>query len=325
MNILVTGGLGINGVWTVRELLDKGHKPIVFENRMDPSLIPDIAKKVDIVLGDILDVRSILRVLKEYKIKRIIHLAAVMSQETEANPCKGFEVNALGTVNILEAARVIDVERVVFASSKAALGAIKGQYASPKYKPVSESYPVGQSSVYSAGKVASELMGNTYAKLFGLEFVAFRFATIWAPGKAASGRYEAYAVQGKMINNAMRGEPTIIPEGGDARDDMLYVKDVAHALVLGCLADCVPHQLYHIGTGVAYTLHQFAKSIKELYPDAIFQIGPGLDYKGGHGQYCAMDFSLAKKDLGYTPRFSLSDGIRDYVEEVKRLEIESLA
>lgn len=104
---------------------------------MDVSLVPDIADKLDIVLGDILDLPSIIRVLKDYKIKRIIHLAAMMPQEAAANPMKGFNVNALGTVNILEAARIMDIERVVFASSKAALGIVSGEYDHPTYKQTS--------------------------------------------------------------------------------------------------------------------------------------------------------------------------------------------
>ena len=99
------------------------------------SLVRDMADRLNIVLGDISDVTSIIRVLKENKIKRIIHLAALMPEDAEANPVKGFHVNAVGTVNILEAARIMDVERVVFASSKAALATISGEYGYPTYNP----------------------------------------------------------------------------------------------------------------------------------------------------------------------------------------------
>lgn len=316
MNVLITGAFGINGVRVVRELLEEGHRPVIFDNRIDLSSFPDISDKLDIVLGDILDIGSIIRALKEYKITRIIHLAAIMPQEASDNPMKGFNVNALGTVNILEASRIMDIERVVFASAKAALGPITGEYGHPTYKPVDESYCVGRPNVYSAAKVASELMGFSYAKLYGLEFVALRFATIYGMGKAKGGW--GSSVVGDMIGNAMLGKPTEIPQGGDAKMDMLYVKDCGHSIVLACLNKKVPHNLYHIGAGNGHTLQELADCIKELYPNAIFKIGSGLDLKGSAGQYFVMDISLAKKELGYIPRYNLLEGVRDYAKEMKK-------
>lgn len=324
MNILVTGGLGINGVWVVRELLHEGHRPIIFENRMDVSLVPDIVDKLDIVAGDILDLASIIRVLKEFKIKRLIHLAGLMPQEAMADPMRGFNVNALGTVNILEAARIMDVERVVFASSKGALGTIRGEYGHPNYKPINEDYPTGKPTVYCATKVASELMGGVYAQLYGLEFIALRFASIYAPGKSTAGRHGSFSIQGKMIENAMLGKETVIPQGGDARDDMVYVKDCAHAFVLGCFVKNVPHHVYHIGTGKGYSLQELADGIKELYPKAVFKIGSGSTYLKEGGMCCVMDISLAKTELGYVPQFGLSEGVRDYVERMRELKLEPI-
>ena len=135
---------------------------------------------------------------------------------------------------------------------------------------------MGRATVYGACKVASELMGSVYSKLCGLEFVAFRFANIYAVGKAAGGRHQ-FSKPSMMIENAMQGKPAVIARGGDERNDFIWVKDCAHALVLGCIAKSVPHQLYHIGTGKGYTLHEFGDAIKQIYPDAVFNIGPGVE------------------------------------------------
>ena len=64
MNILVTGGLGVNGAWVTRQLLEQGHRPVVFENRLDTMFVADIADKIEVVIGDILDLPAVIRTVK---------------------------------------------------------------------------------------------------------------------------------------------------------------------------------------------------------------------------------------------------------------------
>ena len=254
-----------------------------------------------------------------------MHLAALMPSQARANPVTGFKVNALGTVNIFEAARTMEVERVVYTSSKGALAPITGEYGYPTYKPVDENYPTypqGLLRVYGATKIAGELIGTVYAEDYGIEFIALRFATIYGIGKSA--RHGTIAIHTKMIENAMVGKPTKIPYGGDEKDDMLYVKDCANAIVLACFAKNVKHHIFHIGTGRGYTLHDLASSIKKIYPKAIFDIGPGQDYMSMPGAYCVMNFSRAKEELNYTPQFSLDEGVKDYTESMRQLNIQPI-
>ncbi|MFC1907436.1 NAD-dependent epimerase/dehydratase family protein, partial [Chloroflexota bacterium] len=249
MNILVTGGLGVNGAWITRQLLDEGYRPVIYENRIDTTLVPDIADKLDIVMGDILDIASVIRVLKEYKINCVIHLAALMPGTAQTNQLIGFNVNATGTVNVLEAARIMGIERVVFASSKGVYAPFIGEYGHPTYKPVDEDYPLGPITmmVYGATKIASEHMGISYSKDYGLEFIALRCGGIYGVGKSA--RHGPIAIYGNMIENAMVGKPTKLPVGGDAKDDIIYVKDYANAIVLACFAKDVKHHVFNIGSG----------------------------------------------------------------------------
>jgi UDP-glucose 4-epimerase len=186
MNILVTGGLGVVGSWVVRQLLQAGHRPIIFARHLDTSLVPDIVGKLDIVIGDVLDIASIIRVLKEYRIKIVAHIAGLTGRVAQRNPLMGFSINAGGTVNILEAARIMEVERIVFTSSRWALAPILGDHGYPIYKPVDETYaayPAAPTTVYAVAKVASELMGNVYSEQYGLDFIALRFAQVFTPGK----------------------------------------------------------------------------------------------------------------------------------------------
>ncbi|MBI2958047.1 MAG: NAD-dependent epimerase/dehydratase family protein, partial [Chloroflexi bacterium] len=203
MKVLVTGGLGAHGAWVVRQLVQEGHTPIVFDASGDTSLIPDLAAKVTVVIADIRDVSSIIRVVKEHQIKVIAHLAAMKSPAAQANPRTGFEINAFGTVNILEAARIMEVQRVVYTSSKWAFLPCLGEYGHPTYKKVDETYstdPAARTSVYAAAKVASEHMGNTYSEQYKFDFVALRFASTFGPSARRS-----KPVFAQMIDNAMSG------------------------------------------------------------------------------------------------------------------------
>ena len=321
MNIMVTGGLGVNGAWVTRQLLEQGHRPVVYENRMDSLLLPDIIDKIDIVIGDIMDLATVIRTIKEYKIQRICHLAALMPGTAQANPLLGFQVNAIGTMNILEAARIMDVERVVFTSSMSAFSPFTGEYGYPTYKPVDEDYPKYPTTmVYGATKVASELMCFQYKQNYGLDFVILRFCEVCAIGKKA--RHGPIAIYSTMIENAMLGKPTVIPRGGDEKADIVYVKDVANSIVLACFAQDLKHNVFNIGAGKGYILGDIVNAIKKIYPDASFDIGPGLDYIGLGRAYCIFDTSRAREELGFKPKFTLEESIRDYVKTMKQLNIE---
>ena len=126
MNILVTGGLGVNGCWVTRQLLEMGHQPIVLDNRPDFSLVSDIADEFPVVVGDIQDLATVTRTLKDHQVQRVCHLAAIYPDAADANPLLGFQVNAMATVQLLEASRIMEVERVVFTSSIAALSRLLG-------------------------------------------------------------------------------------------------------------------------------------------------------------------------------------------------------
>ena len=320
MNILVTGGLGVNGAWVTRQLLEQGHRPVVYENRLDTTLVPDIKREIDIVIGDIQDLPSVVNTVKEHKIECICHLAALMLDTSQANPWLGFQVNAAGTVNVLEAARIMDVGRIVFTSSIGVYSPFTGEYGYPTYKPINEDYPkYNTSRVYNAAKLASELMCFQYNRNYGLEFVILRFSEIYGIGKRD--RHGPIAIYGNMIENAMLGKPTTIPRGSDEKVDMVYVKDAANSIVISCFARNIKHHVYNIGTGVGYRLQDVADVIQKIYPGAVFNIGPGLDYLGFGQSYCVFDIARAKEDLGYYPEFTLEEGVRDYIESVKRFKI----
>jgi len=141
MNVLITGGMGVNGAVTARLLVKEGLRPVLLDNRRDLSLMRDIKDKVDSVEADVCDQQALEKLVDDYKITHLAHLAALMPEPAEANPRLGIKVGVDGTVNILEVARAKQIKRVVFTSSKAVYGEILGEQGPPTFKPVREDHP----------------------------------------------------------------------------------------------------------------------------------------------------------------------------------------
>jgi UDP-glucose 4-epimerase len=317
MTVLVTGGLGAIGSWVLRELVGRGERPLVYDARADTTLIPDLVDAIDLRVGDILDLPHILGLAQEFHVDRILHLAALMPPPCQANPYQGFRVNAEGAVLMLEAARLLGVRRIVCMSSKAAFGPIGGEYGYPTYRPVDEDFPRNPTNVYGATKLTVEHMGLEYFRTFGVDFVALRLSSTYGPGKQE--RHGAVGIPSMVVENAYYGRPPRNPKGADARNHMIYTRDVAHAIVLAGEAQGLEHRIFNISSGELTTLPELAAIVRELIPGADVEIGPGLDYmQTGKPSYCLFDISRARRELGYEPRFDLRHGVEDYLAILSR-------
>ncbi|MEN2738336.1 NAD-dependent epimerase/dehydratase family protein [Microbacterium sp. X-17] len=319
MRVLVTGGLGVNGSWVTRALLEKGHVPVVLETRDDTSLLPDLAGSFPVVIADIMDLDRMVEILRDERIDAIVHLAALMPPRCQSDLRLGFDVNALGAVNVFEAAKLAGIRRVVFTSSKSAYGRVPvGPHTYPTYVPISEDHTCDPVIAYDVGKLAAEGMAANYRREHGLEIASLRFGTILAPGKLA--RHGEVALLSRILENAMAGEPTVIERGGDEIDDIMFVGDVVGGILAALEAPSVPSPVYNIATGVGTSLYGFAEAVRRAIPGADIEIGPGLDYYGYDVTYYTIsDITRARTELGYEPAYDIDASIRAYIEAAQRL------
>jgi UDP-glucose 4-epimerase len=290
----------------------------VFENRVDFALIPDAMGDFPVVQGDILDADALESACRDHGATRIIHLAALMPTDSQEHLRHGFAVNALGAVNVFDCATRLGLERVVYASSKSAYGRIpEGPHSHPTYVPLKEDHPCDPLSAYDIGKYAPEIMANNFSSDV-TSITSLRYGTIYAPGKIV--RHGRMGLHSRVIENAMAGADVAIDFGGDQKDDVMYVVDVAEGTVQAALHEGDVSPVYNIASGTGVDLKEFCDTLFGVFPEVKYDVGDGLDYLGlGVNYYSVSDISLARTELGYEPRFDIARGIRHYVESMDRI------
>jgi nucleoside-diphosphate-sugar epimerase len=317
--VLVTGGSGLIGVYSMRRLVEKGHQVVDYD-MVPPAgerafVLGDFKDKIVFEKAGIEDLPSLLLAVKKHRIEKIVHMAATVDPEIpHKNPSVAFRLDLGGTVNVLEAARIMDLKRVVFMSSI-------GVYTTKKYEPIDENHPVLQggegpvSTAYGACKVGGEAFCWAYKEAFGIDFVALRPSAVYGLGM---GSFSLGMFVKPIVESAVKGEPLRIEHGRDYPRDYTYVKDAAQAVQLA--ADADPSKLrdrvFLVGTGQKLvTPGQLAETVREFVPRADVEIGPGLDEydKREILMRGVLDISRARQQLGYEPQYDYREGMRDYI------------
>ena len=302
------------GGMVVRLLLQQGEDPVGLDVSNDFTFLPDIKGQFEYVRGDLLDQSLLMDVVKRTKVDRIIHTAAMLPDLARGNPSQALKVNIIGTDNIVQVLRAFDVPRLVFTSTKGILADPTGEYAHPDYKPLDEDAPVipprNTHTLYNDTKVFCEHYLHKCMDMWGLDVVMLRFATIYGPGRIRHGNRQ---LVGKWIEEAYYGRPVRVAQGGDQKDEMVYLKDVARSCILASHAATPEHKTFHISSGELKSYRQVVDTINELMPNADVEIGPGLDpMQLGMVGYSRLDISRARSELGYEPAYPLELAIPDY-------------
>jgi UDP-glucose 4-epimerase len=319
MKVLITGGMGVIGSEASRKFAKEGHRPVLFARHRDDNLIGDIADNVDVELGDVTDLPRLMDVIKRNNISHIVHAAAFVGAVSQANPALSIQVNVNGTVNVLEAARLFDIRRVVFTSAKGVYGPLTGEYGYPTYRPIPEDMPKNPKRIYDAAKQMGEHLCRYYNDSMGVDTVILRFATTYGPGKTA--RHGKMGVTSQIVEAPAAGRPFHLAQGGDETDDFIYNKDSATGIYLATIAKAPESRVYNIGSGKGATLRDFERALRKHIPDADIKIGPGLNFLGmpypAHGVY---DISRARDELGFAPQYDIAAGVADYLESLRDMK-----
>jgi UDP-glucose 4-epimerase len=316
--ILITGGSGLVGAYTVAMLLERGERPVVFDVALNERLLSAVGvdpAKVSLIRGDMMDLPALISALRDNDCDRIIHLAAFLGEEVQRRPYSGVRLNFMGTVNVFEAARLEKVARVIFPSSGTvylgSLGEGMGK--------IDESIPMNPPSVYAATKASCEFMGRAYAKRYGFEFICLRYTGgLYGPSPAALKATREIAIQ-QMIRAAVKGEPAKIgwPYGPA---EILYGKDAAKGTVLAVLKDKFKDTLFHIGNGDTLSGDDIVDAVRKVFPGSNIELIKGNNPMPYPESRLASDFSRAKDQLNYEPEFTIEKAVADYGATLRKLE-----
>lgn len=292
---LVTGGIGYLGNAILTQLRDGGETPVSYDRDFARSRL----EEVEYVQGELFDLPRLLETLRSCEIRRILHVAAMPHpQHSVAFPLTTVTSNVMGTVNVLEAARVAGIQRVVQFSSEAAYG----------HRPeplVDEQCPLEPITPYGATKVAAEVFGVVYGDVYGMDVTSLRVTEVYGPGNRGP------QVLCDIVDTIVDGRPYVLAEGASHAMHFVHVEDVARAAVLAINRDRLPQPAYNVSGACEHTLADAVNIIKSIRPAARIDIGPGfLDGVDRQGKW---DISAAERDFDFRPAWTLEDGIRAFL------------
>jgi nucleoside-diphosphate-sugar epimerase len=314
---LIIGG-GVIGSQIARILVEQGQRPVLLDRAAQLDSIADAVAldKVDIVSGDVLSPLSLSSAIVAHGITAIAHTAAhpMLTAGAQKEPYAALQLNIMGTLNVLETARVHGVKRVVVSSSSVLNQAFAGGEAKGDLSR-EEAFP-RPTTFYAMTKQAVESMGLNYARHAGIEFAGLRYGPVAGPWRGAGGGEPTNVFRG-AINAAMKGEEVPLPP---AALEWVYSKDAAAATVLALQAASLGSRIFNVTMGVIVTPEAFGEALRTVFPNVRLKTAKELVAGAFPAERKPADISLAKQVLGYAPKYDMAGAVRDYVEWVKEIK-----
>ncbi len=304
MRYLVTGGAGFIGSNIVKRLIELGEDVRVIDNFSSGrrSNIEPLLDKLEFIEGDIRDFWTVVKAVKG--VDYILHQAALPSvMRSVDNPLTSNEVNINGTLNLLEAAKLYGVKRLVYASSSSI-------YGDTDKLPKNEQMPPSPLSPYAITKLAGEYYSRIFYKLYGFNTVALRYFNVFGPNQNPYSQYSA--VIPKMIISLLKGVKPVIYGDGTQSRDFTYIDNVVEANLAACSSDRAVGNIINIACGEEYDLNTLLRKLNRI-------IGTDIDPeyappKKGDVKRSLADISLAKELLGYKVKTNFDEGLRKTVD-----------
>jgi len=307
MSILITGGTGSLGSFLAREMIKRNYQDIIlFDYNPDYERIRDILNKVKVAAGNITDWTDVVSVMKEHGVREVFHLAALLSTEIKERPFSGFKVNVEGTVNILEASRILGVKKLIFVSSISTFGPGLPE-------PVKETYRQQPTNLYGITKLVGELWCLYYWQEYNIDTRILRFTRIVNPGRRGKG---VALFPSLMIEKAAIGEYYEIEVSEEYKVPIIYIKDAVDVLISLYETRQIKSRVYNIN-GLLPTAKEILETVKKYVPGARLEFSkkPIVPHLTIPLRY---DDSKAKNELGWRIGYTLDKMIEDFINEVQQ-------
>lgn len=313
-NVFITGASGLLGSWMVEELLGKGANIVCLVRDWVPGsklISSGMINRTNVVYGKLEDYELLVRILNEYEIDTVFHLAAQTIVGTAARSAiSTFEANIRGTWNLLEACRVCNklIERILVASSDKA-------YGSHENLPYTEDMALQGRFPYDVSKSCADLIAQSYFHTYKMPITITRCVNLFGGGDLSFNRL----VPGTIIS-ALRDEPPIIRSNGKFIRDYFYVLNAVDGYIK--LAEKMPDdsingQAFNFGYGEPLTVIELVDEILDVIGKT--SLKPIILNEANNeivNQF--LDCSKAQKLLGWQPQYSRKDGLRRTIDWYER-------
>ena len=300
---LVTGGAGFIGSHLSEELVRRGHTVRVADSlitgkRSNLDHVPD----VEFLEGDLADGTFAVRAVEG--MDYVLHQAAIPSvPRSVKDPVTSNRANVDATLNVLVAARDAGVKRLVFAGSSSA-------YGNTPTLPKHEEMPTNPLSPYALQKVVGEQYLQMFTRLYGLETVSIRYFNVFGPRQDPTSPYSGVisVFATALIDNR---SPRIYGDGEQTRD-FTFIANVVDGVLRACEAEAASGEVINVATGGRISLNQLFRAMRDLVGATVEPTY--VDARPGDVRDSQADISKAKRILGYTPKVSFEEGLRQTVQ-----------
>ena len=307
MKTLITGGCGFIGSHIAEALVSEGQDVRIFDNLSSGYLhnLEPFRDKVEFIEGDVRDSAAVAAAMQG--VTQVFHEAALVSVfESVEKPQDNHDINLTGTLNVLTAARDAGAKRLVVASSAAV-------YGNDPALPKREAMLPQPESPYALAKITKEYYLSVFSKLYGLETVSLRYFNVYGPRQDPGSMYSGVISKFSEVIRAGQ-DPTVFGDGEQTRD-FVFVKDVVQANLLAMRGTAATSgSVFNIGTGQRTSLLELLNALRDLTGND-FRVA-FKEERAGDIRHSVADISAAVSTLGYTPGFTIHDGLRALLESM---------
>lgn len=303
--IMLIGGAGLVGSHIVDQLIEQPVSEIVIYDNFIRGTRDNLdaaatSPKVRVVEASMTDHDRLRREMAG--IDGVFLLASLWLGECVNDPRLAWEVNTLGTWNVVEACREAGVKRVVYSSSASV-------YGNAVVTPMTEEHPYNNRTTYGATKIANEQMFRAIYEQHKLPYIGMRYMNIYGPRMDYEGTYVSVIM--KVLDKIFAGERPVVFGDGSQVYDFIHVADVARANVLGMKADCADEN-FNVGMGIGTSINELVGILLELTGSSLT-----IDYRPQAQSFVTHRIGSTEKArelLGFTATIPLREGLKSVVD-----------
>ncbi|MGD9814187.1 MAG: SDR family NAD(P)-dependent oxidoreductase [Hyphomonadaceae bacterium] len=304
--ILVTGGCGLIGSTTIDQLLREDVAKIVIYDNLVRGSMHNVAeilkdKRVELIKADIRDADAIRRATEG--MDAVIHMAAIRITACADNPREAMEVMCNGSFNVVEAAHLAGVKKIVAASTASIYGL------ADSFPTTEKDHPYNNRTWYGASKIMLEGLLRSFNDMYGTDYVAFRYFNVYGPRMDIHGKYTEVLI--RWMERIDAGLPPLILGDGKTSMDFIYIEDIARANVAGLKSD-VSDEVFNIASSVETTLNDLANALMRVMGKTLTpEYGPERKVNAVPRRLASTE--KAKRLLAWEAQVSLDEGLERLV------------